>query len=200
MVTILNEAGRFSWAYNGRQKCEVVFAGHPTGVVRLGPDHCDYAWARCTDLADGRYLCSPEVRSIALPCAAVLESLKGVSRVTNARFFHRNTDGPQANALYIHRNARGFPLHSSLESLNVVKPSFRYRESAGPLSGSTATVSRRKPRSMPMRSAAPRVPALRLVIRHPGEHPVVDLSPLFIKEYRDVERLPQNVRCLFCPR
>jgi 8-oxo-dGTP diphosphatase len=56
----------FSWWSHGHRKVEVVFNGRVTGTIRLDGDHCAYAWVRPDDLAEGRYLCSPEVKSVVL--------------------------------------------------------------------------------------------------------------------------------------
>lgn len=63
-----NVVGTFSWTSDGRRKTEVVFSGQVTGTIRLDSDHCAYAWVRPSDLAEGRYRCSPEVESVVRVC------------------------------------------------------------------------------------------------------------------------------------
>lgn len=64
-VAIGGVAATFGWQSNGQPKTEVVYTGHATGTIRLDRDHRAYAWVRYADLKGGRYLCSPEVRTIA---------------------------------------------------------------------------------------------------------------------------------------
>lgn len=63
-VSIGEAVASFSWWSDGRQKIEVVFGGRASGTMRLDSDHCAYAWVRPGDLTGGRYLCSPEVKSV----------------------------------------------------------------------------------------------------------------------------------------
>lgn len=49
-----------------RSPDERSFAGRPKGPIALSHDHRTYAWIGCDDPIEGRFRCSPEVRSIAI--------------------------------------------------------------------------------------------------------------------------------------
>lgn len=65
-VIIEGKVATFSWVSDGQRKTEVVFSGRTKGPIMLGKDHSSYAWAGLDDLIEGRFTCSPEVRSIAM--------------------------------------------------------------------------------------------------------------------------------------
>jgi len=65
-LAVEGRVATFSWMSDGQRKTEVVFSGRSSGPITLGRDHCSYAWVGPDDLLEGRFTCSPEVRSIVI--------------------------------------------------------------------------------------------------------------------------------------